>query len=128
VRFRNSLKDTHNAVYIFLAVALGLAAGDQVLGIALVLSAAFCTTMLLLYWTGFDLSRLEHEHRSHHGARGDHHDESGDPKTTYDGSAPEAEHLSNVELVAVHAARSDAARRIVEALLSGPYSDLKRMW
>jgi hypothetical protein len=34
VRFHNSLKDTHVTVFIVFAVALGLAAGDQVLDIA----------------------------------------------------------------------------------------------
>lgn len=41
VRFRNTLKDTKDAVYIFLAVGIGLAAGVQALVVALILSGIF---------------------------------------------------------------------------------------
>ena len=41
VRFRNTLKDTKDAVYIFLAVGIGLAAGVQALVVALILSGLF---------------------------------------------------------------------------------------
>jgi Domain of unknown function (DUF4956) len=48
VRFRNSLKDTNDAVYVFVAVAIGLAAGVQALDIALAISLIFSATVLLL--------------------------------------------------------------------------------
>src|SRR5690606_12314742 len=41
VRFRNTLKDPRDAVYVFLALGLGLAAGVQALDIALVISLSF---------------------------------------------------------------------------------------
>jgi len=41
IRFRNTLKDTKDTVYIFLAVGVGLAAGSQSLALAAVLSLAF---------------------------------------------------------------------------------------
>jgi hypothetical protein len=50
VRFRNTLKDPRDAVYIFLALGLGLAAGVHALDIALVMSLSFNLVVLGL-WT-----------------------------------------------------------------------------
>jgi hypothetical protein len=49
VRFRNTLKDPKDAVYIFLALGIGLAAGVQALDIALVVSLVFNTVILVLW-------------------------------------------------------------------------------
>lgn len=49
VRFRNTLKDTRDAVYIFLALAIGLAAGVQALDIGLVMSLSFNLVVLALW-------------------------------------------------------------------------------
>jgi hypothetical protein len=49
VRFRNTLKDPKDAVYVFLALGIGLAAGVQALDIAFVMSAAF-NTLVLSFW------------------------------------------------------------------------------
>lgn len=49
VRFRNTLKDTKDAVYIFLAIGTALAAGVQALGIAAV-STIFFNYLVLLMW------------------------------------------------------------------------------
>lgn len=49
VRFRNTLKDPKDAVYIFLAIGLGLASGVQALDIALVLSLSFNLVVLALW-------------------------------------------------------------------------------
>ena len=49
VRFRNTLKDPKDTVYIFLALAIALAAGVQALDIALVLSATFNFVVLILW-------------------------------------------------------------------------------
>jgi hypothetical protein len=53
LNFRNTLRDTKDAVYIFLAMAIGLAAGVQALPIALVVSIFFNVVMLALAWTDF---------------------------------------------------------------------------
>lgn len=50
VRFRNTLKDTKDAVYIFLALAVGVAAGVVAPTVALVMSIVFNITVLAL-WT-----------------------------------------------------------------------------
>ncbi|MGQ0562589.1 MAG: DUF4956 domain-containing protein [Gemmatimonadota bacterium] len=49
VRFRNTLKDPKDAVYIFLALGIGLAAGIQALDIALAMSLAFNAVILVLW-------------------------------------------------------------------------------
>lgn len=50
VRFRNTLKDTKDAVYIFLAIAVGLAAGVQALALGFVVSVIFNGAVVAL-WT-----------------------------------------------------------------------------
>ncbi len=52
VRFRSSLDDSKDAVYIFLAIGIGLASGVQI-PIAVVLSAMFNAVILLLWYTDF---------------------------------------------------------------------------
>lgn len=53
VRFRNTLKDPKDAVYIFLALGIGLAAGVQALDIALVMSLVFNAVVLVLWRYNF---------------------------------------------------------------------------
>lgn len=52
VRFRNSLDDSKDATFLFLSVAIGLAAGVQ-LDVALFLSVCFNLFALLLFYTDF---------------------------------------------------------------------------
>lgn len=49
VRFRNTLRDTKDAVYIFLAIAVGLAAGVQALPIAFVVTVIYVLVVLVLW-------------------------------------------------------------------------------
>jgi hypothetical protein len=49
VRFRNTLKDPRDAVYIFLTIAIGIAAGVQALDVALVVSVVFNITVFILW-------------------------------------------------------------------------------
>ena len=53
VRFRTTLEDTKDAVYVFLAIGVGLAAGVQALGISLTLSIVFNIVILVLWRTQF---------------------------------------------------------------------------
>jgi hypothetical protein len=53
VRFRTTLEDTKDAVYVFLAIGVGLAAGVHALGVAAVLSAAFNGINLMLWKLNF---------------------------------------------------------------------------
>ncbi len=49
VRFRTTLKDTKDAVYIFLAIGVGLAAGVQALMVALIMSVVFNAVVLAVW-------------------------------------------------------------------------------
>lgn len=53
VRFRTTLEDTKDAVYVFLAIGVGLASGVQALGIALTLSVIFNLVIVTLWFTNF---------------------------------------------------------------------------
>ena len=53
VSFRNRLEDSKDAVYIFIAIAVGFAAGVQAVDIALVVSIIFNGLVLVLWWTDF---------------------------------------------------------------------------
>ena len=56
VSFRNTLRDTKDAVYIFLATGVGLAAGIQSVSFAAALSITYNVVILLLWWTDFGRS------------------------------------------------------------------------
>jgi hypothetical protein len=49
VRFRNTLRDTKDAVYIFLAIAVGLAAGVQAFAVGFVVSVIYVAVNLVLW-------------------------------------------------------------------------------
>jgi len=53
VRFRTTLDDTKDAVYVFLAIGVGLASGVQAVGVALALSVVFNVVVLALWKTRF---------------------------------------------------------------------------
>jgi hypothetical protein len=53
VSFRNTLRDTKDAVYIFLAIAVGLASGVQVMSAAAVMSLIFNIVILIFWYTDF---------------------------------------------------------------------------
>jgi hypothetical protein len=55
VRFRNTLEDSKDAVYIFLATGIGIAAGVQV-SVAVVISLVFNLVTLFLWYTDFGRS------------------------------------------------------------------------
>lgn len=68
VRFRSTLKDTKDAVYVFLAIGVGLASGAWVLGVAAILSIVFNAVILYLWWSNF--GNIYADQRSRTGAMG----------------------------------------------------------
>jgi hypothetical protein len=62
VRFRNTLDDSKDAVYVFLATAIGLAAAVN-LPVAAVISIGFNVTALVLWYTDFGNAPVELEGR-----------------------------------------------------------------
>jgi hypothetical protein len=49
VRFRNTLKDPQDAVYIFLTIAIGISAGVQALDVAIVVSVVFNLVVITMW-------------------------------------------------------------------------------
>ena len=68
VRFRTTLKDTKDAVYIFLAIGVGLASGAFYLSVAGILSVVFNAVILYLFWSNF--GNIYADQRSRTGAMG----------------------------------------------------------
>ena len=58
VRFRNSLPDTRDTLYVFLAIGVGLASGVEALGAAAVLSVVFNYTVLGLSRSNYGMCEL----------------------------------------------------------------------
>jgi len=58
VRFRNTLEDSKDAVYVFLATAIGLASAVN-LPVALVISMGFNAVVLVLWYTDFGIAPVE---------------------------------------------------------------------
>jgi hypothetical protein len=53
VAFRNRLQDTKDAIYIFLAIVIGVAAGVHALLVGAVISVTFNLVAVLMWWTDF---------------------------------------------------------------------------
>jgi hypothetical protein len=64
VRFRTTLDDTKDAVYVFLAIGVGLAAGSQRLGTALLASMVFNAVNLALWKMNFGNIYVDQLHRT----------------------------------------------------------------
>jgi hypothetical protein len=68
VRFRTTLQDTKDAVYVFLAIGVGLASGAFFLSVAGLLSIVFNAVILYLFWSNF--GNIYADQRSRTGALG----------------------------------------------------------
>jgi hypothetical protein len=53
VSFRNTLRDTKDAIYIFLAIVIGVAAGVHALLVAATISVCFNLMAVVMWWTDF---------------------------------------------------------------------------
>ena len=129
VRFRNTLKDPKDAVYIFLALGIGLASGVQAVDIALVLSLAFNVIVLVLW--KFNVGAL---YSRGYGPRGIL--SIGDRRLLVaqtpqarrgvrERLVEEAEGMKTDGILLVHAADPEAARHAVEVSLSQAAKDWK---
>ena len=89
VRFRNTLKSTGDALYILVAIGIGLSAGVGAMEVAIVMSLAFNYCFLILWITDYGSHRgtrryMRRAYKSLHEDNGDdedegeHHRESGD--------------------------------------------------
>lgn len=62
VRFRNTLKSSGDALYILLAIGIGLSAGIGAMEIAVVMSMAFNYCFLVLWFTDFGAKKGTHRY------------------------------------------------------------------
>lgn len=62
VRFRNTLKSSGDALYILLAIGVGLSAGIGAMEIAMVMSMAFNYCFLILWFTDFGAKKGAHRY------------------------------------------------------------------
>ena len=53
LRFRNTLEDTKDAIYLFVATGIGIAAAADQFGVGLALSFLFNATIIVLWWTNY---------------------------------------------------------------------------
>jgi hypothetical protein len=92
VRFRNTLKDTKDAVYVFVAIGIGLAAGVQALTLALAMSLIFNLVVLGLWrWNVGDIYPVPTA--------------PGAPESAFDG------------ILTIRAWSAEAPRKVVESVL-----------
>ena len=60
IRFRTQIRDPRDIIFLFAALAVGIATGAAVFSVAIIGTAAFCLTVLYLHWSPF-ASRREYE-------------------------------------------------------------------
>jgi len=77
VRFRNTLKSTGDALFILVAIGIGLSSGIGALEISLVMSMAFNYVFFLLWVTDYGGKRIGHRYM-----RAGHNEEREEPEDT----------------------------------------------
>lgn len=79
VRFRNTLKSTGDALYILVAIGIGLAAGVGAMEVAIVMSLAFNYVFLILWITDYGGHRgtRRYMRRAHKSVHGDDDEDDG---------------------------------------------------
>jgi hypothetical protein len=113
VRFRNSLKDTDDAVYVFVAIAIGLAAGGQALDIGVAISVIFSAMVVLLSKSPFRITGSTHKHHDRTEAA-----PSGGNPAPPRSQAPESpQNGSPWAYLTIRASHPDLARPSVESFL-----------
>jgi Domain of unknown function (DUF4956) len=115
VRFRNSLKNTEDAVYVFVAIAIGLAAGGQALDIGLAISTVFSAMVVLLSKSPFRSTGNTHHHHDRTQAAPSGGGDAGLPRS----QAAESKQDSSpwIEYITIRASHPDLARPTVENFL-----------
>lgn len=128
VRFRNTLKDPRDAVYIFLVIAIGLSAGVQALDVALVMSIIFNFVVLILWH--FNIGSIYGGRYGETGILATGHEELFVAQTPEQRKEirrsllEEAEEMRTDGILLVHAERPEVARHTVQEALA----DMAKDW
>ncbi|HSH46071.1 MAG TPA: DUF4956 domain-containing protein [Longimicrobiales bacterium] len=126
VRFRTTVKDTKDAVHIFLVIGIGLSAGVQALDIALLLSVAFNLIALVLW--KYDIDAAYGDDRGDLLSVGDASMLlTGTPEgreAAHDRLGTLAEEIKTDGLLLVHTTEPSSARQVTEVVLN----DVAKEW
>jgi hypothetical protein len=118
VRFRQKLDEPEEAVYVLLALGIGLAAGVQALDVALVMSMAF--TMIVMTFWRFDIGAIYAKGRGAQLAIGDASllvpSSRAVAKEVMERESALAEGMKPDGLLVVRTADREAARRAIETV------------
>ena len=132
VRFRSSLKDSNDAVYLLGAIAVGIAAGSNELDVGVVISVLLSVTLLLLWKARLDhasravLSKDDdprHEHDHRHPDSTEHSVErSTSTAVESNGTAPlgmpqRSPALDRLGYIVIETEHSEQTRLLVETFL-----------
>src|SRR5204862_6784231 len=114
LRFRNTLDDTKDAIYLFVATGIGIAAAVGQLDVGLALSLVFCVAVLVLWWTdvGRTPSRLKARLTLERLRQ------TAELRIPTAVPAPRSDPFSTV--LRVHSANLERAQRPVEEILAAP--------
>lgn len=119
VRFRSTLKDTSDMLYIFVAIAAGIAAGVHALTAAAVLTATFNLVTLAIWQCGVDGCPLSGQEHSH--AAAGKPPQAGPPSTAANGAPvdrPRKKKRRFDAILSVQTANPAPARVVVEEVLA----------
>jgi hypothetical protein len=113
LRFRNTLDDTKDAVYLFVATGIGIAAAVGQLDVGLALSLVYCVAVVVLWWTdvGRTPSRLKARLTLERLRQ------TAEQRIPGAVPAPRSDPFSTV--LRVHSASVERAQRQVEEILAG---------
>jgi hypothetical protein len=120
VRFRSALRETNDAAYIFLAVAIGVAAGASALDIGAVLSLFFCAALILLWATRRYVARRYPESGPPPlwvNTHGKHRHEAGAPPGAAPPGVAGTQGEEHHAVITIHAPQKDSGQRLAEPLL-----------
>jgi len=118
VRFRQSLEEPEEAVYVLLSLGIGLAAGVQALDIALVMSMAF-TFIVMTFWR-FDIGSIYARGRGAQLAIGDRRllkESRDDAREIAEREAARPDGLKSHGMLVVKTYDREGARKAVENVL-----------
>jgi hypothetical protein len=122
VRFRSSLKDTNDAAYIFLSIAIGIAAGAQALDVATVVSGGACATALFVFGLGAVMRNPAVPVAPPSSPSSPAKPANGAPSPAAP-AAPSPEDPARTCAITVSAPHDERARSAVESLLDGLAKD-----
>jgi len=133
VRFRSSLKDSNDAVYLLGAIAVGFAAGSNELDVGVAISVLLSVTLVLLWKVRLDAVKRALLPKDHESRHGHHHpdpelnepsvERSMSPETNGNGAGPSPiseqrpQALARLGYIVLETEHAERTRLLVETFL-----------